>query len=217
MLRVLIPLALLAFQAPTVALAPVQGSKVLHTMSIKMDVGGRNVTVSSDHETTYTMVGEADFTAEQTTSNLKVMVDENEFPAPATTLKVQMGKDGSVKSIEGGMQGADAIYNHLLFRFVPTPAETDKTTTVEFKGDSGKGFPDQKVESTYIGPKKSGDMDGYEFKQKTTAGDMTSTTDFVVKADGTILEATSTFSGLPIPAANGLGATGTATLKMKTS
>lgn len=215
MLRALFPLFLLAVQGPVVSLSPEQRSKVTHTTSIKMNVGGTDVTVDFDAETTFTTVTDTDITTEQASSNLKVMVNGAEMPVPSNSLKVVIGKDGSIKEIGGGLPGADAIYNHLLFRFVPAPTEEGKKLTIDIKGDSAKGIPDQTVSSTYVGPKKVGEVDGYEFEQTTKANDFTTTTDFVVKADGTILEANAKFSGLPIPAANGLGAEGTATMKIR--
>ncbi|RYG46895.1 hypothetical protein EON79_08865 [bacterium] len=213
MLRALLPLALFGLQAPAVTLAPVEGAKTVHLSSLKLNLGGIDATVDSEINAVYSKVTPEGFDVEETLANLKVMANGQELPANADPIKASIGKDGTLKTLGGGVKGVSAAMMYLIFRFVPAPAETGKTTTVTLKGD-GVEIPDQKVESTYIGPKKVEAGEGFEFKQKTTANELVIDTDFVVKADGTILEATTKFTGLPVPQAGG-SADGTGTRSLK--
>ncbi|RYG37182.1 hypothetical protein EON81_07440 [bacterium] len=213
MIRLLLPLALLATQAPTIALSPAEGAKSVHTTELKITLPAFDITINSTGTSTFSKVTDAGFEVEEVISDVKVVAGGQELSPAVNPVKVTMGKDGTIKSMAGGVEGANQALTYILFRFVPTPAETGKTTTVELKGN-GSDIPDQKVESTYIGPKKVDAGEGFEFKQKTTANELVVDTDYVVKADGTILEATTKFTGLPVPAAGG-SADGTGTMKLK--
>ncbi|RYG35735.1 hypothetical protein EON81_11845 [bacterium] len=204
---------LLLTQIPAVTLAPVEGAKLFHKVTYTMNLQGSVLTYNADVNTKYVDVTDKSFTLDRTVSNGTAKYKGKVLPMDETDMALlRVNRDGTLDFKEMETVEVEGVLDVLLFRFIPLPAEKDETVVKTLPGNDAV-IPDQKIESTFLGKKEAVGEEGYAFRQKSMAGPMNWTTDFVVRLDGTILEASCEFSGFFF-GDKAIDGTGKATMKL---
>lgn len=207
-ISILLLLPLLALAQDKVQLTPKfeKGQKHQQNLEMTLTLSSVEAKVSGKIVTEVTEAS-ADKTALSFNwDNLKVLLNDEEQTVPMDVCKVTLDKDGFVKNLDGGIQGADQTRMFLTTYFIPPTkalAVNDTWTTVAPKNEF-LTLGEITYSGKYLGPEKIGESSAHKFQvtMKEKGNDFTVDSTVWTDGSGATLKMEGTFKNMPVPVAN---------------
>ncbi len=205
--------ALAAQAGVTLARKPKANEEHKYRLKANVELGGQAVEVAGVQSEKVTEVGtDGTYTVESKTSDLKISVGGQEFPAPdsGNGTTIVYNADGTIKEIRGDQTGADTYrFANLSVFFAPgKEVKTGDAWTHEAKADAKTGAVAAKATYKVVGEEKIAGLDTYkiEFSTKESEGDTPASAEgtiYVDKADGSMVKTDAKWANAPFPGAPG--------------
>lgn len=193
--------------------APKIGDKFKASYEMSLKLSGTQVTVNANYVSNVSAVEDGKVTSDVTLNDLKVLINDQDENVPSEPYVVQIGANGDILKLSGGITGSDYGRTYLLTHF-PMPAqelELNKPITFTLPQVKSAGIPERKIVEIYRGKDI---VDGkaahkVSVKLEEVKGDeLTEDATYWLNDNGTIAKVVGTFTNLPIPQAEGLKAEG---------
>lgn len=205
---ILLLLPLLALAQDKVQLTPKfeKGQKFQQNLEMTLTLSSVEAKVNGKIVTDVTEASAEKTSLSFNWDNLKVLLNDEEQTVPMDVCKVTLDKDGFLKNLDGGIQGADQTRMFLTTYFIPPTkalAVNDTWTTVMPKNEF-LTLGEITYSGKYLGPEKIGDASAHKF-QVTMAekgNDFSVDSTVWTDASGATLKMEGKFKNMPVPVAN---------------
>lgn len=207
-ISILLLLPLLALAQDKVQFTPKyeKGQKLQQNLEMTLTLTSVEAKVSGKIVTDVTEASAEKTSLSFNWDNLKVLLNDEEQTVPMDVCKVTLDKDGFVKNLDGGIQGADQTRMFLTTYFIPPTkavAANDTWTTVMPKNDF-LSLGEITYSGKYLGSEKLGEVSAHKFQLTMAEKGNDFSVDSTVWADasGATLKMEGKFKNMPVPVAN---------------